>query len=181
MNQTPDRSAPLAPARFSGTRSPASVLRRVGDRPAPVWSLTGMPLFDGLDEATSQRLDEVSRWARFQAGEMILDPEDRRREVFFVAEGRVRVVNYASTGREVVHASLGPGEYFGELAILGDQPRTAAVWAIEDSMIAMLPPEEVLALLQNNSAIALRMLERLAHVIRQADERIGELTETTLL
>ncbi len=174
MQHAIEKSA-VGPARFNGTRSPASVLRRVGDRPAPVWSLEGIPLFDGLDDATRQRLDDMSRWTRFKAGEVILDPEDVRRDVFFVVEGRVRVVNYSSSGREVVYATLGPGEYFGELAILGDQPRTAAVWAIEDTMIAVLPPEEVLALVQNNSAIALRMLERLAHVIREADERIGQL------
>ncbi len=175
MQQAHEKPASPAAPKF-GARSPVSFFNRVGDRPAPVWSVARFPLFEGIDEATRQRLDEAASWARFAAGQMIFSRDDDRQDVFFVAEGKVRVVNYSSFGREVVYAALGPGEFFGELSVLGHQPRTAEVWAVETTLIAALPPEELLAVLRDNSVVALRMLERLAHVIREADDRIGTLS-----
>lgn len=175
MPNSIERPEPLIRPKF-GMRSPTSAFKRDGDRPAPVWSIKGFALFEGLDESTCEHLEEVSRWARFAAHQPIFHRDDEQRDVFFVAEGRVRVVNYGSSGRQVNYSTLGPGEYFGELAVLGNQPRTAEVWAIENSLIAALPPEEMVAVLRQNSAIAMRMLERLAHVIFEADNRIGQLS-----
>ncbi len=176
MELTGRPAAPTARGRFGGIRSPVSDFRRIGNRSAPVFSVQGFPLFAGLNETESQRLDEVARWMRYRAGDQIVDADDVCRDVYFVAEGEVRVVTYSGNGREVVHANLGPGDYFGELAMLGDQPRTAAVWAVKDALIAVLPPTELLELLRKNSEVAIRMLERLANVIRDADERIARLS-----
>ncbi len=67
------------------------------------------------------------RFKRFTAGEHIIDMQADSRDVHFVLEGTVRVVNYSPTGREVTLDDIGPGGYFGELAAIDGGPRSAFV------------------------------------------------------
>ena len=138
-------------------------------------TLSEFALFEGLDGSTRRRVEERCRWRRYRPGQVIVDRDSTSREVFFVAEGAVRVVNYTLSGREVAFADVGVGEYFGELAAIDGLPRAAGVRAVTDSLIGMLPAEAFLDLLRANAKVALRILERLVHVIRSCDDRIMDL------
>jgi CRP-like cAMP-binding protein len=140
-----------------------------------VRSLASFALFEGLDEAARRQIEERCRWRRYKTGQVILDRDSTSREVFFVAEGAVRVVNYTLSGREVAFADVGVGEYFGELAAIDGLPRTAGVRAVTESLIGVLPGEAFLDLLRTNAKVAFRILERLVHVIRSCDDRIMDL------
>src|SRR5215813_985158 len=123
-------------------------------------SLASFGLLEGLDDATRRHIEERCRWRRYKAGQIILDRDSTSREVFFVAEGAVRVVNYTLSGREVAFADVGVGEYFGELAAIDGLPRTAGVRAIMDSLIGVLPADAFLDVLRANGQVAFRILER---------------------
>ena len=140
-----------------------------------VRSLANFGLLEGLDEATRRHIEERCRWRRYKPGQIILDRDSTSREVFFVAEGLVRVVNYTLSGREVAFADVGVGEYFGELAAIDGLPRTAGVRAVTESLIGVLPGEAFLELLRANGHVAFRILERLVHVVRSCDDRIMDL------
>ncbi|MDP7105347.1 MAG: cyclic nucleotide-binding domain-containing protein, partial [SAR202 cluster bacterium] len=81
-----------------------------------------------------------SAWRRFVPNEQILDRMSANQEVFFVVEGAVRVVNYSLTGREVAYATVRAGGYFGELAAIDGEPRSASVVATENCLLVKLPP-----------------------------------------
>ncbi len=151
-----------------GSGSPHFIARFAGEL------LAGFPLFDGLDEVR-RRIESSCQWVHYDAGQAIVDPKDGRRDVFFVVHGRVRVVNGTASGGSVVHADLEAGEIFGELAVLGDQPRTASVWAVERTLVAVLPPEELLAIVREHGTFALRLLNRLAHIVRDCGTHITRL------
>jgi CRP-like cAMP-binding protein len=140
-----------------------------------VRSLAQFGLFEGLDEHGRRQIEERCRWRRYKSGQVILDRDSTSREVFFVAEGAVRVVNYTLSGREIAFADVGVGEYFGELAAIDGLPRTAGVRAVADSLIGVLSAEAFLDLLRSNGKVAFRILERLVHVIRSCDDRIMDL------
>jgi CRP-like cAMP-binding protein len=93
-----------------------------------------------------------------------------------VAEGRVNVLNLTPAGREVVFASLGPGESFGELAAIDGGPRSATIVAAEASLIAELSSQHFLTLLERQPGVALRVLRSLAAIVRMSDIRIMELS-----
>ena len=105
-----------------------------------------------------------------------MSPESASRDVLFVVEGRVRVVTYAASGREVAFAVLAAGSHVGELSALDGAPRSAAVEALEPCLVASLPATAFQALLLAQPALALELLKALAGVIRRSDERIAELS-----
>jgi CRP/FNR family cyclic AMP-dependent transcriptional regulator len=63
------------------------------------------------------------------------------RNVTFVVRGKVRIVNFSLSGREITFDDLEEGSYFGELAALDGEPRPAGIMALTDTQIAFLPPD----------------------------------------
>jgi CRP/FNR family transcriptional regulator, cyclic AMP receptor protein len=139
-------------------------------------TLCRIELLAGLPADELRRIEQCCRWRRHRAGDAILDRDSPSRDLLLVVEGRVQVVNYAASGREVVYAVIGAGEYFGELAAIDGEPRSAAVVALEDCLLAALAPEEVEILLRRHPEIAITLLRRLARIIRHSDERIVDLS-----
>jgi CRP-like cAMP-binding protein len=133
-------------------------------------------LLAGLPAAELADLERRCRWQRYAADERILDRDSESREVFFVAEGRVQIVNFSAAGRKVALATLRAGDYFGELSAIDGEPRSASVVALEDSRLAALAPEDFLDLLERRPKIAVTVLKRLARIIRVSDDRIMDLT-----
>ena len=71
----------------------------MADAVQAVRSLASFGLFEGLDGTSRRYIEERCRWRRYRAGQVILDRDSTSREVFFVAEGAVSVVNYTTAGR----------------------------------------------------------------------------------
>src|SRR3546814_6486704 len=78
-----------------------------------------LPIFELLSDLSPAARTEVERacqWRRFANGEQILDRNSDSRDVYFVVEGNVEVVNYSGNGREISYAMVPAGGYFGELS-----------------------------------------------------------------
>lgn len=132
-----------------------------------------------LAELSDDQLQEVSQqcsWRRYAAGEQIIDRQNEATDIFFVVEGKVRVVNYSLSGREVTFDDLEAGSHFGELAAIDSEPRSASVMAISQCNIASLSQERFLALLEQNSAISLKLMRGLTRMVRVATLRIMDLS-----
>lgn len=139
-------------------------------------TLAGIPLLEGLEAEEIARLERSCRWRRFREGERVLDSGGGSRDVHFVVSGAVSIVNFSLSGREVTLATAKAGSYFGELAAIDTQPRSASVVALADSLIAALPPQPFLDLLQSHAEVTFRALLRLAEIVRLSDQRIMELS-----
>jgi CRP-like cAMP-binding protein len=139
-------------------------------------TLAGLALFEGLDETERRRLEDRCRWRVFHAGERVLETGSDSRDVFFVIQGAVNIVDFSLSGREIGFASVRSGTYFGELSALDGQPRSAYAIAAEDSLLASLAPNIFLDLLQRRVEITFRVLQRLTQMVRAGDRRIMELS-----
>ena len=139
-------------------------------------TLGQIPLFKGLEAEEIAGLEKRCRWRRYHEGERVLDSGGASRDVCFVVTGAVSIVNFSLSGREVTLATAKAGSYFGELAAIDNQPRSASVVAVEDSLIAALPPRPFLDLLQRRAEVTFRVLQRLTGIIRKSDQRIMELS-----
>ena len=141
--------------------------------------LGGVRLLAPLPAAERAQLATRCAWRRYRAGEVVLSREAGDRDVLFVIEGRLRVVNYTASGREVAYAVVEPGSHVGELAALDGSPRTASVEALDPCLIAALPSGPFRELLLVHPELALELLLNLTAIIRRADERIAELSVLT--
>lgn len=147
--------------------------------PAPAMEtslLSGIELLSDLGEAELTALEQACRYKRFAAQEQVIDRESHSSDVFFVVRGRVRIVNYSLLGREITFDELGEGSYFGELSALDGKPRSASVMAIDDALIVAVPANLFMKILGEHPKMALSVMQRLAAIVRNADERIMDLS-----
>ena len=137
--------------------------------------LATVPLFKSRDAAEIGRFEEAVREKTYPKGSVILFEDDPGDALFIVREGRVKVVLVAEDGREVILGILGIGEYFGELSLIDDQPRSAHVIAMEDATLLVLRRDDFRKRVEANPAVAWTLLAELSRRLRRADGQIGSL------
>jgi CRP-like cAMP-binding protein len=142
------------------------ISRRLGD----------FALLESLGDAEKRTVEQRCHKRVYSRNETILDKGSQNREVFFVLRGSVSVITFSPAGREVTLAAVRSGDFFGELAAIDGQPRSASVTAIEKSEVAIMPPELFLELLRNHSEVSFQLLTRLAYMVRASGLRILELS-----
>lgn len=138
-------------------------------------SLAGITILSGLDDQEREKLEEICNWRRCRAGDRIFDHGSDDRDVYFLVDGTVRMVSFAPSGRELTFAAAEAGAMFGELAAIAEQPRSNAVVANTDCLLAILEPEPFVELLLNHGEISYQLLRRLAVMVRQGTEQMIEL------
>ena len=137
--------------------------------------LQRVPLFSQLSAVELQRVVDVARERAYPRNSVILFEDDPGDALFVVATGQVKVVLIGEDGREVILSVMGPGEFFGEMSLLDDEPRSAHVIAMEDSSLAVLRREDFESILTATPQIALALLRELSRRLRRADEKVGSL------
>lgn len=145
--------------------------------PKPVEkTLRGIQLFVNLPPEEIASLETRCKWAHHAAGEQILDRDSDNRDVYFVVAGSVRIVNFSTSGREIALATIEAGSYFGELSAIDGQRRSANVVAITECDLATITPAVFSRLLVKHPTVAMHVLQRMAGIIRVADDRIMDLS-----
>jgi CRP/FNR family transcriptional regulator, cyclic AMP receptor protein len=138
-------------------------------------TLADIELFADLPETELQLLEQRCRRRKYLRNEQILERDSESRDVYFVIDGAAQVASYAKSGRVIMLDTIPAGGHFGELSAIDDQPRSAIVTATEDSLIASMSPMDFDELLSRNAEVMRRVLKRLAHIIRDGNERITDL------
>lgn len=141
---------------------------------AGIAALRRLPCLDGVGEDRLQALASAARWQVLAPGQTIVDAGDRGAEVFFVTEGRVRVVVRSAEGHEVILNDLDAGEHFGELAAIDGACRSATVTALSRARICAVPGRVFLDAVLATPAAGLRLLRLLAARGRLKDQRTLE-------
>jgi CRP/FNR family transcriptional regulator, cyclic AMP receptor protein len=106
---------------------------------------------------------------RFSDGETIVKEGDSGEEMFIIRTGRVRIFK-ASNAQEVTLAILSPGDYFGEMALMGDYERSATAAAAGDVTVAVVDRETFKSYIKE--PIVLEIMGRMAHRIRELDKDV---------
>jgi len=139
-------------------------------------TLRDIRLLSELDNDEIAVVEKSCRWRSYGAGEQVIDQHSDSRDIFFVTDGRVRVVNYSLSGREITFDDLEPGSHFGELAAIDGLPRSASVMTLNDARIASLPSDQFHQMVLDYPTIALKLMKHLAHLVRTSTVRIMELS-----
>ncbi len=137
--------------------------------------LRKVPLFSQLAPSDLERVSEISRERAYPRNSVILFEDDPGDALYVVAQGQVKVVLIGEDGREVILSVMGEGEFFGEMALVDDEPRSAHVIAMEDSTLLVLRREDFQGILKQTPGIALALLRELSRRLRRVDEKVGSL------
>src|SRR3990172_8315485 len=112
---------------------------------------------------------------RFQAGQVIFHQGDDGASFYLIESGRVKVVLISEEGEELLVAILDRCDFFGELALLDSQPRSATAVSVMDTRTYTLGRDGFLSFLKASPEAALAVCAALAERLRSADERLGEI------
>ena len=137
--------------------------------------LRQVSIFAGLPPETVADLAKRVWQKTVDAGSVIVSHEEAGDALFVIASGKVKVVLYGETGREIILSILRAGDFFGEMSIIDRQPRSANVVAIEDSELLCLDRDAFHAHLSQHPTTSLAVLAEMSKRLRHADEVIGNL------
>lgn len=137
--------------------------------------LSRVPLLASLPEGDLAAFAALLRERRYPKGSMILAQGDAGESLYLIASGQVKVVLIHEDGREVILSVLGAGAFFGEMALLDQEPRSAHVVAMTDATLLQLRREDFQARLRSGPDVAIALLRELSRRLRRADETIASL------
>jgi diguanylate cyclase (GGDEF)-like protein len=141
--------------------------------------LARVPLFHQLGPEDLARIASMTRSETYVANQDIVRIGDAGHSLYVIIEGNV-VVLFPSRSNDVELARLGPGEFFGEMAILNAKPRSATVRAMGDVRVLVLEKEDFSRELEKAPELALKLLSALSVRIRNTDELLSGLSERAL-
>lgn len=160
----------------SAARSANTLMgNRVLDPSLAVESLRRCALFAHVDEEGLRAIAGQMRRRRFRRGEVIFHQDDLGDSLQVVVSGSVKIVLPSQEGDEAIIASLHPGEFFGELALLDGAPRSTTAAAVEPTETLTLPREPFLALMESDPRIMRALLQTLAEELRRLTGHVEEL------
>ncbi|WP_456637844.1 Crp/Fnr family transcriptional regulator [Bradyrhizobium sp. USDA 10063] len=132
------------------------------------------PMFADLGADELQRLAGLCHTQQLQAGEVLFQKGDAGDALFGVRRGQVRIETGASNGSRPTLNFMGPGDLFGEVAVLDGQDRTADATAGDASELFVLRREDFLNFLEREPKVAVKLIELLCRRIRWMSERMEE-------
>ncbi len=137
--------------------------------------LRRVPLFEGLEEPHLLALAEKMAERSLKKGEVLFFEGELGDSLYIVRTGTVKVYRVAEDGREKTLALLGSGEFFGEMALLDEGPRSAIAETLEPSGFYLLHRNDFLSTLTENPSIALQIIRVLSLRIRQTNAQIMDI------
>ena len=138
--------------------------------------LQSVALFWDLSEEELGYISEKMISRHYEPGKFIFLEDSEGEQCFFVVQGSVKVTRLSKDGREVILAMLNEGEFFGEMALLDGESRSANVIALEQTEVLTLNRDDFLVVLHDYPQIAIQLLKEMAHRLRKSDRQIASLS-----
>jgi CRP/FNR family transcriptional regulator, cyclic AMP receptor protein len=133
------------------------------------------PLFEGASKETVARLADKGVIRRFRRGTYLFHQGDEAPDIHFLGQGRIEISSLTSNGHRQLHTTLETPQFFGELGVLGDQPRSAAALALDESQIWRADSADFLAFLTEEPPAAQAMLRALARQVLSQEAFVEDL------
>ncbi|EGK71474.1 MAG: cyclic nucleotide-binding domain-containing protein [Methyloversatilis sp.] len=132
-------------------------------------------MFSGLADASLEPIAKVSNMRRVPRGSIVVRAGDKTDFVYLVLSGSLKVLVSDEEGREVILSMLGPGELFGEMGVLDDNPRSATVVTVVPSDLIVIAKSDFKRVLQENFEVSMFIMRNLVARLRTADRKIESL------
>ena len=137
--------------------------------------LRAVPLFASCPDEQLHTLTPVVARKSVARGAVVLAAGDLTDSLYIVLSGRLKVMMSDTEGKEVILSILGPGEFFGEMGLIDDSPRSASVVAIEPCELLSISKRDFKQSLAENFEMSMAVMRGLVRRLRDADRKIGSL------
>lgn len=137
--------------------------------------LRRVPLFSLLTVTQAEVISGAVTKQRYKRGEVLVEQGQKSNALAILLTGRARVVSADSRGREVILATLGPGDYIGEMSIIDNEPHSATVRAEVQTDVLLLGRADFARCLAENASMSLVVMRGLVKRLRHADRKIESL------
>jgi len=137
--------------------------------------LENVSLFSGLAQSDLDAISKLATTRTFPRNTIIISEGDTSDSLYAVLSGKVKIYLSDDEGKEIIINIQGAGEYFGELALLDDSPRSASVMTIEECKLAIISKSAFDECLEANPHIALRVIRGLSARLRDLTENVKSL------
>jgi CRP/FNR family cyclic AMP-dependent transcriptional regulator len=144
--------------------------RSVGFLEMTIDTLRQVPLFESLDDEAAAELSHLLESVDCKTGTPLFRAGDQGDAMYLIERGKVRISVQATDGQELTLTELGRGDFFGEMALLDGQRRSANAVVAEDARLALLSREHFLSFMRSSPDVALEMLTALANRLRRTDD-----------
>ena len=137
--------------------------------------LRRVPLLSSLSEAQIDLLAAGSVRRNYPRGRTIVAEGEPSQSLYILLSGRAKVQRSDSEGKEVILAILGAGEFFGEMSLIDDAPRSASVITIEASDFMAINKDSFKSMMMQSTEVCLAVMKGLVKRLREADKKIETL------
>jgi CRP-like cAMP-binding protein len=132
-------------------------------------------LFAELDDRELAAIAAVAKPRRYAKDDVVFHAEESGDVFCLIREGQVKITMISPEGKEIILSMLGPGDFFGEMSLLDDEPRSATVIAMEPLELVTIWRADFLQILAENFSITKKLLATLSRRLRTASNRIESL------
>jgi CRP/FNR family cyclic AMP-dependent transcriptional regulator len=140
-----------------------------------VAALRTFSMFNGVPEQSLQAIARLAMMRRVARNATVVHAGDRTDFVYLILSGSLKVLVSDEEGREVILSMLGPGELFGEMGVLDDNPRSATVSAVSPCDLVIISKHDFKRFLQENFDVSHYIMRNLVQRLRKADRKIESL------
>ncbi|MGH8747804.1 MAG: Crp/Fnr family transcriptional regulator [Burkholderiales bacterium] len=137
--------------------------------------LRAVPLFSSVPDEQLRTLATVVTRKSVARSATVMVAGDLTDSLYIILAGRLKVMMSDAEGKEVILSILGPGEFFGEMGLIDDSPRSASVVAIEPCELLSIAKRDFGKCLADNFEMAMAVMRGLVRRLREADRKIGSL------
>ena len=133
-------------------------------------ALRAVPLFASLDDTAARHLRSLLLVRNVKSDSAIFHTGDAGDSLCLIELGRVRISMTDELDKRIILAELAEGDFFGEIALIDGQPRTADATATEDARIAVLSRDDFLGFVRSDPDVAMEMISAVSHRLRRTDD-----------
>ncbi len=141
----------------------------------PTHILKNIPVFSCLDEDELFELNSVAIKRVFPKNSLLINEGDKTDSLYIISSGKVKAIITDENGKEVILSIFGPGEYFGELAFIDGEHRSASIITRETTEVLIISREGIRDILSTNPNLAFNLLIGVVKRLREANKQIESL------
>lgn len=145
-----------------------------------IWFLKNINVFEGMSEEEMQRIDAMTQMSRIPPNQPIRFPHETSRNIYLLKSGHVKISRIDAEGREMILEIVGPGEMFGELALLAEEEEAGKgdsdiVQALDDVLICAIRKDMFEQMMKDSPELSFRVTKRIGLRLRRFEKRVTDL------